>query len=214
MSEPIPLGKLIDSDAVPRDAVHVAIVAAQAGEKLAPGQDVGLMYGPAGQPDDRGHVISAAAEPKIGIVDPFLKMMVYEDQWCYVLLYPNTVTGMRHHWEHPAFESVLPVGPEAFDKTLGETRKEASRKWMEGYAAGHYSSNESPYYGFGRNYTSEEVIEFARDFLLTGDRHVQQGSETLRDHTDPAEFWTHFEVLTGMNVAGYHRDQVPFCCMC
>ena len=78
----------------------------------------------------------------------------------------------------------------------------------------HYSFKDDYYDGTGRYYTADEIVEHAKYFLLSGDEHVQQGSESLRDGTTPAEFWQRFEAITGMRVADYHRDVVPFCCTC
>ncbi len=84
------LGKLIDSDAE-RDAIHIAIFPAEAIERLVPGQDVGLA-------ETKGsglipHVCRSTSP--IGIVDPFLKALVFPGQKFWVLVYPNTITSLR-----------------------------------------------------------------------------------------------------------------------
>jgi hypothetical protein len=85
------LGKLAPLDAE-RDAVHVAIIPVMAGESLFPGQEVGIEDGFARR----------RARPLIGIVDPFLKSRVRDGESCWVLLYPGTITSIRHDWTHPA----------------------------------------------------------------------------------------------------------------
>lgn len=192
------LGILLD-DAAQRDAIHVAIAPVVAAELLSPGQHIGI--------DSEGKASCHAT--KIGIVDPFLVADVEAGQRFYLCLYQNTVTGMRHQWVHPAFEAA--VQPVASDK-------EASWEWMRGYAAQHWSSDDHIYGGFGGKYTAEMLIEYATAYLDYGDRHVQQGSESLRnsmyDDTVNAEFWKHFTVITGFSPGVSGSPKVPFCCTC
>lgn len=81
------------TDKAERDAIHMAIAPVMAGERLTPGDHVAL---------DSGMAVAKPADT-IGIVDPFLKSCVEAGQRFYLFLYPKTVTGMRHHWNHPAF---------------------------------------------------------------------------------------------------------------
>ena len=92
----VPLGKLADESSE-RDAVHIAIAPVIAGEDLEPGEDVGFIQG------SKTHVTSRTMAV-IGIVDPFLTGTVRAGQSFYMLLFPNSVTGMRHHWSHPSFK--------------------------------------------------------------------------------------------------------------
>lgn len=183
--EAVKIGQLI-TEPQQRDAIHVAIAPVVAKEKLFPGQDCGL---------------GGTAKEPIGIVDPFLTKPVQPEQGFWLFLYPNTITSLRHDWTHPAFAEP-------------KLDKAESQKWMDEFASKHYSHSDEYYSGKGGTYTANELIEHARDFLTTGDRHVQQGSQSLRDSTVASEFWKHFEVITGTKVADYHRDEVPFCCTC
>lgn len=91
------IGKIITTPQE-RDAIHVALTPVVAGEELQPGQHVGVML----CEDGRYHAHTGAF-PNIGIVDPFLIESVKESQECWLFLYPNTVTSLRHEWTHPAF---------------------------------------------------------------------------------------------------------------
>lgn len=107
MSNEIRLGQIISTAGAVKDAIHVAIAPVICDEKLRPGQHVALVEGTLDRVCSRGK--------KIGIIDPFLKeKVIAKDIPVYILLYPNTVTGMRHEWEHPAFvktnEKEVPLG--------------------------------------------------------------------------------------------------------
>lgn len=87
-----------------KDAVHVAIVSVEAGQQLRPGTHVELKHGKAIMKDPH----SDEFKP-IGIVDPFLRSDIETGQNFYLCLYPETVTGMRHEWGHPAFDDLASV---------------------------------------------------------------------------------------------------------
>lgn len=189
------LGQLITDPAQQRDAIHIAVASVVAAMELQAGDELEFA-----KACDTMYVRKSIHKP-IGIVDPFLKTVIQPEDRFWMFLMPNTITSLRHDWTHPAF--AVPVADKA-----------ASEKWMADYASCHYSSDDDGYAGWCGKYTAEQVIEFAKDFLLNGDRHVQQGSESLRDDTNAAEFWRHFEVITGMKVPDYHQSTVPFCCTC
>lgn len=89
------LGQLLD-DERKRDAVHVAIAPVTANEALQPGQHVGLV--------EPGNVdLIGRSDRPLGIVDPYLTEEVQAGQRCWMLLYPDSITDLRHVWTHPAF---------------------------------------------------------------------------------------------------------------
>jgi hypothetical protein len=90
------LGRLINAEHK-RDAVHIAIAPVVAVETLQPGQHVGFV----GEGTER---VGASARVKLGIVDPFLREPVQPEQRCWLFLYPQTITSLRHEWTHPLFE--------------------------------------------------------------------------------------------------------------
>lgn len=89
------LGHLITDGETRRDAIHIAVAPVVASCYLNPGQPIGLLEGSREQ-------VGPTNNP-IGIVDPFLKGKVHYGQRFWMFLLPNTVTGMRHYWKHPAF---------------------------------------------------------------------------------------------------------------
>lgn len=90
------LGKLIEDGERRRDAIHVAVAPVTAVERLSPGQHVGLVR------EGDVELVGSCAEP-IGVVDPFLTADVEPGQRFWLFLYPETITGLRHVWTHPAF---------------------------------------------------------------------------------------------------------------
>src|SRR3954465_15243171 len=92
MNDPI-LGQEPSPDAS-RDAIHVAIMPVVAGVGLSPGEHVSI----------KSDNTAWRRGQSIGIVDPFRKETVLAGERFWLCLYQKTVTGMRHHWSHPAFD--------------------------------------------------------------------------------------------------------------
>lgn len=78
-----------------RDAIHMALYPAVAGERLLPGQRVGISK-------VSGHAL--AAVKWIGVVDPFLIAPVEEGQRFWLCVRPGEVTGLRHVYLCPAID--------------------------------------------------------------------------------------------------------------
>lgn len=113
------IGKLLKPGEGKRDAIHVAICPMEAKEVLTPGQDV----------DEHGK----SGVRNVGKVDPFLPQgtKIQPGQWFWCFLYPNTVTGLRHQWTHPAFPE-----EDAFDlvrqlKSFVELKEKLEKKEKE-----------------------------------------------------------------------------------
>jgi len=92
------LGQKLNQHEHRRDAVHVAMAPCTAMEYLLPASHVKLVKG------EVDKVVLAEKGEGIGIIDPFLVEGVDEGERVFVCLYPNTVTGMRHVWQHPEFQ--------------------------------------------------------------------------------------------------------------
>ena len=92
------LGRFIEDGDRRRDAIHVAVAAVTAAVRLAPGQHVGLVQ-------EANAELVGPCDRNIGIVDPFLSGEVELGQRFWLFLYPDTITGLRHVWTHPAFQA-------------------------------------------------------------------------------------------------------------
>lgn len=175
MSE-VKLGQLIDGPAE-RDAIHIAVAPVVATVRMRPGCRVGL--------DEEGAAEISESSRCIGIVDPFLTEDVLPGQRFFLVLFPNTVTSLRHSWEHPAFN--LPVGE--------------SRKFLELMAA-------------GCGVTYKRLMEAAECYVDSGD-YLHMGSfEDYKDAFwgREAEFWKHYEIVTGTKVKD--NEASFFSCSC
>lgn len=109
----VSLGKFPNPGA-DRDAIHLAVVPVKASERLRPGQRVGLL--------DDG--TAGPATEVLGIVDPFLEDIVPRGVAFWLRLLPDTVTGMRHCWQHPAFAK----------EAVADTARSYSEQWLRNYA--------------------------------------------------------------------------------
>lgn len=178
--EPIKtLGTIIDSKAQ-RDAIHIAIAPVTAHMVLRPGQHVGI--------DGRD-------ENPIGVVDPFLTERVKVGEVFWMFLYPNTITGLRHEWAHPSFET-------------GRISRRDHMSKSELWIADHADE-------LGLSY--DAIMGNAAEWLAAkgewGNAFVQQGSETWRDNFRPTDFWHHYEIVTGTVVPEGKKESM-YCCSC
>ena len=166
-----------------RDAVHIAIVPVQAAVHLAKGSTVKLA------PD--GRAVPHLAQDAIGVVDPFRSdhdATVKPGEWFWLCLYPKTVTGLRHVWEHPLFQQYQPAASVAPSKEVEE-----SKTWLLAYVRQH-----CPYW-------HDEPDQGLRLFL----RYVEQerwiyyyGSDChdLSDVEDAGTLFHHLSVVLGREI--------------
>lgn len=108
------LGSIL-GDGEARDAIHLAVEPVTAGERLYPGQDIGI---------HEGKAFASLNIKKLGIVDPFLVGGVNAGQKFWLVVYPRQITSLRHVWSHPDF-------PENPDLTV---EKEKSLEWMRNFS--------------------------------------------------------------------------------
>lgn len=167
------LGHIIEGEQF-RDAIHIAVAPVAASHALEPGEHVG--FNEDGRADKN-------ADNCIGIVDPFLRKAVQPLETFWLFLYPNTVTGLRHEWTHPAFTKT------ASKESKTETTKSLSEQWMRAWAVQH----------FGEDYYSERKVpeQEAYDFAIeAGYSHNIGPYESARDSMKE-EWWDHWENITG-----------------
>lgn len=102
--ELVPLGKLITGPDPGRDSYHVAAVPCVATGAFLPGERVGVVRDGSGAvaPAD-GFALAITSGAPVGVVDPYLEGPVAPGDKFYVLLFPNTITGLRHAWFNDTF---------------------------------------------------------------------------------------------------------------
>lgn len=175
-----------------RDAVHMAIAPAVAGERLLSGQHVSIVGGKA-----------VKAEDSVGIVDPFLRVSVKEGETFWIFLYPGTITSLRHEWTHPAFAQDTPEFTEAHKEMADRVAKRLqgktpSQQWITEYAE-----------SIGVTY--DQMMAHAKDHADHGSYWVEGGR--FEGENIPDGFWDHYEKITGEEVKSGNRDNF-FSCSC
>jgi hypothetical protein len=208
MSEHVQLGKLIHEEAE-RDAIHVAITPVVAAEDMYPGCLLKFVYG------STELVRMADYDGAIGVADPFLKFRPHPGHYTYdpegenetpcrirkgdrfyMLLQPGTATGLRHHYFHPALDSVQQPANE-HEKWL----REFADRWQFDY-------DQLIYAGTAKSKSDDDY-----------DRYVVARGVSLhhRDELCPGEyeaFWEHLEALTGQQFDEQHREGMGWSCSC
>lgn len=169
------LGKLT-AESQGRDAIHVAVIPMKASETLKPGQRVARL----------GEGLAGPGDVIVGIVDPFLTEDVPAGEVFWLCLLPNTVTGMRHHWNHPSFST---------------RDSSSSEEWLRDYAA-RVNTYDSP----------GDAFERLIDCLKAGDLFFH-GSDLhgLYELDDAEELRRHAEAYLGIRI---EWGNFTFSCSC
>lgn len=181
-----------------RDAIHIAVLPAIAEHNFMPGDHVGYKGGKA----------VAGWEP-IGIIDPFIEK-VLPGQKCFIFLYPNTITTLRHQWTHP---SIPDDGIETVGAPIDKAASEAwLRDWIESADCPDYETTMAALQGSHLPDTgaNEDVYYKVENY---GDGPYLFFSNRDAHSSIPDEFWHHFEVVTGQKVPKDGRI-VGFSCSC
>jgi len=183
------LGEILPRDPG-RDAIHLATYAVSSDERLFPGQHIGFV----------GDKVSAKAPKHIGIVDPFLPTGANPGEMFWMLLYPRTITSLRHVWTHPEFTAEAIA--QSMEMEMDPNAK--SRAWLANLAD-----------SVGISY--RRLMEGAEDWRASQrsggwGEYIIGGSE-MEGNSVPDEFWTHYEVMTGESVPEKERGSF-FSCSC
>lgn len=160
-----------------RDAIHVAVIPAVAGAKLRPGERVSVQDG-----------VALPSNQPVGIVDPFLEEPVESGMRFWLCLMPETVTGMRHHWSHPAFKD---------DNVARKYTKEESEAWLRDFA----ETSDCPDFDILiAAATGKSISCVDPDYYGTYENDGEYLYFSGRDaHGEiPEEFWDHVENYTGV----------------
>lgn len=172
------LGTII-TDKEKRDAIHLAVIPAKAGELLGRGNYINMKDG-----------VAMKAHNGLGIVDPFVADVIQPGEWFWMVLRPRTITSLRHVWSHPD----LPDEPIA--GSAPSVNMTASEAWLRNFiegadcpsyevtiasALGRYSDPDGDCSG----YNDGESLHFSG-----WDAHGEI----------PPEFWVHLEIVTGQKV--------------
>ena len=163
------IGKL-HQESYERDAIHVAVIPVMASEPLKPGQHIGFTEG--------GYRVTATpSEPYklIGIVDPFLPQDVEKGQRFWMVLYPNTITGLKHVWSHPSI---------AQD---GRGVASQSEKWLRDFANEVDADYDEMMHVASTH--CEDATNSWGEYLIEGGKWEGQST--------PSEFWEHYQNVTG-----------------
>lgn len=179
------VGKLITDENAERDAIHVAVLPVIAGEKLSPGDKITV--------DSTSYQAFEVSSGHIGIVDPFLSKVVKKGERFYCFLLPNTVTGMRHMWQHPQFPENVSVTPKF---------TENAEYWLANFAVK---------YGF--NYKDMlSTAELGNDYITAHGVDLH-GTHEL-DAGEYDEFWKNISIVTGKHYSDSHKESVGWSCSC
>lgn len=151
-----------------RDAVHIAVIPAIAGEALVPGTWVAK--------NKDVFVVAKDAKDAVGIVDPFRRLAVKKGSRFWLCLFPKTVTSLRHHWTHPAFPADEKTADNADDIAKSEM-------WLREYAArmNCYDEPDAAYERLIDGLKSGELFAYGSD--LHG-LHELDDADNLRYHAE------------------------------
>ncbi len=182
-----------------RDAVHVAIVPACANEQLISGTPVRITR------DNKAQ--SCRVIDAVGIVDPFRaqdNLLVSQGEWFWLCLYPKTISGLRHVWDHPCFPKAE-VAPEIKLADLPSNSVSESQRWIQDYVRLHCL-----YWEYEPDGGYSEFIRYVRDerwiYYYGSDCHG------LGDVKDAEELFQHLSIVLGRRIDASYFE--AFTCSC
>ena len=189
-----------------RDAIHLAVEPVTSDEIVFPGQHIGIL------PNGKA---CYKAKTHIGIVDPFVTGPIYPGIKFWLIVYPRTITSLRHVWSHPSFpEEVKEVIVEKVVEKIVEIEPTKAALSYDETQAIEYLSEYISGDDWGKDYNEtmeDRVRNFAKRCLDSeGDEYLTLYGDDYYG-TIPSEFWDHVYALTGRRLTN-----VPtyFACSC
>lgn len=177
-----------------RDATHVAVVPMVAAHQLMPGVHVGIVE------DGRAGV---EAENKIGIVDPFLARPVSRGERFYLCLYPQSVSGLRHVYTHPALDNASTASTASTLDAARATQKQTSEQWLRDFC----DRVDCPGY---ESVIAKAVEHQSKSNYYDDDAYLHFSGDDAHGEIPP-EFWEHAEIVTGRKLT---KRPEYFSCAC
>jgi len=180
-----------------RDAIHVAILPLIAGAEIYRGSAVKLKYGTTnvgltGEYSEKytGGVYKPGCA--IGIADPFIPdYYIEEGRIFYCLLYPKTITGLEHHWNHPAID-------QAHKLLEGQSEEYI---WLQQFAEKY-------------NIQFDEMVKASVNKGYITASGVDVHGKSSLDEGEYEKFWECIEAHVGKKFKEEHRDEVGWSCSC
>ncbi len=176
-----------------RDAIHLAVIPAIAGQSLAVGADVYIK-------DGKAWHFQWDKEPEefIGIVDPFLKGEIIEPgSYFWLIIYPRKITSLRHVWEHPAF-------PNADAPPIPTPRQERSLL---------NAMNRIECVAVNAGLTYEELMAEIDDAIRYENNYISAKFSYEPDSGQlSAAFWADWSLVTGRSIPSKRPEY--FSCSC
>lgn len=190
-----------------RDAIHIAIIPLIAGEDFWHKDPVRL-----GSDKTKGYC--GAYGSCIGIVNPWRKGPVKKGELFWCVLNPDTVTGMKHYWQHPDFPNEVTIESlteeisveSIIEKPMNEQSEEEHLIWLKTFAdEWNFDLNELI---FNAKSTDQEndwrcVVAQGHDLHSIGDLG-----------NDYHLFWDHLEGYLNKKFDKEHRDGMNWSCSC
>lgn len=186
-----------------RDAIHLAVEPIEAGTTLSVGAHVVMRDGKA---------YACPPGDGVGIVDPFLMRRVEKGERFWLVVYPRTITSLRHVWAHPAFAAA--EVQEDSESPPSAAEKAVSEQWLRDFCANHDAPDYDLLIEALRDGDSSSKEDQWGDFTtvrLDGEYIHVSGSDA--HGSIPAEFWTHAEIVTGRKFDKADRAEW-FTCSC
>lgn len=177
-----------------RDAIHLAVLPVEAGEKLSPGEHLYLKDGKAFGMYGGGPTAERTA---IGIVDPFLVQRVKPGERFWLVIFPRVITSLRHVWTHPQLPDEVGVS------AVKTENQQESEDWLR-----NWCSRSDITYDHLLEFAKRGVVDSGEDRDYYG-RHLYEyqnyggnegylfGNGTDAHGVIPAEVWDHVKIVIG-----------------